>query len=221
MDSSICLKLAMEKWGKDNILAITFDYTQRHSSEIAVSKKICNHWKVEQMIIPINFLKKITFNSLTHHDLNITNEGDTAPNSLVLGRNGLITRIASIHAESIGASEVYTGVIEVEESNSGYRDCNRKYFDLLQELLRIDFGHNEFRILTPLVKMTKVQTMELAEKLGELEYLLENTITCYKGIPKQGCGSCPSCLLRNNAILEYAQNKNLEISYLNKLHDTE
>jgi len=206
MDSSICLKLAINRFGAENVLALGFDYDQRHLSELEASKFICKSWGIKQTILSLPFMKKITHNSLTDHNLEISSS-DKTPNSLVVGRNGLMARIASIHADSLGAQCIYLGVIEVEEANSGYRDCNRDYFDKLQEILRIDFDNTQFEILSPIIKMTKAETMELADSLGVLDFLITHTITCYEGVKHPGCGTCPSCLLRNEGIEKFRKKK--------------
>ncbi len=45
--------------------------------------------------------------------------------------------------------------------------------------------------------------MELAYELEILEYLLQETITCYKGIPHYGCQVCPACQLRNEGVQQF------------------
>ena len=52
--------------------------------------------------------------------------------------------------------------------------------------------------------------MDFAYSLGVLPFLLEETVTCYEGIPLKGCGECPACTLRNNGILEF-QRENPDI----------
>jgi len=204
MDSSLCLKLALDEFGKENVLSLTFDYGQRHRHEIDHSRQICDEWGVNHIILKISCLSQITNDALVNHCLCIEHKNREAPNTLVMGRNGLMARIAAIQAHSLGAKCIYLGVLELEESNSGYRDCSRKYMDMMQEILRIDFDDPEFEIRTPLVSMTKLETMELADRLGILNFLLEKTITCYEGIPYYGCQKCPSCLLKNQGIEEYA-----------------
>ncbi len=60
-----------------------------------------------------------------------------------------------------------------------------------------------FEIRTPLVRMTKKETLELANRLGILSYLLEETIIRYEGMQGYGCRRCPACLLRNQGIEEF------------------
>jgi len=164
--------------------------------------------------LDISCLNEITENSLTRHSIPISAEIGKAPNSLVVGRNGLMARIAAIHAHQLGAHFISMGVIEVESANSGYRDCSRTYMDKVQDVLRIDLDDPSFEIRTPLVFMTKLETLERGYQLGVLEYLLETTITCYDGIEKQGCMQCPACQLRNEGVLQFLERyPEFQISY--------
>ncbi len=203
MDSSLCLASAINEFGRDNVLSLSFHYAQRHSLELECAEKICQAWQVDHRVLTIDCLSQITHNALTDPDRAITQCSGQAPNTLVVGRNGLMARIAAIHAESLGAHCIYMGVLELESANSGYRDCTRDYMDLMQHILRIDLAHPNFEIRTPLVHMTKKQTLELGKQLGVLAYLLEHTVTCYEGIPQKGCQKCPACLLRHDGIVEF------------------
>jgi 7-cyano-7-deazaguanine synthase len=221
MDSSLCLKIAIDEYGAENILSLSFSYNQRHSEELNRAQKICRSWHVDHTILDISFLSKITDNALTQKKLTIKSKEENhekVPNTLVLGRNGLMARVAAIHAYSLKANCIYLGVIEVEEANSGYRDCSRKYMDIIQEALRLDFDDHNFKIKTPIVKMTKEETMELAFKKGVLQELLETTISCYEGIDKEGCGKCPACTLRNEGITKFLKShKEFEFSYKERI----
>lgn len=218
MDSSLCLALAIKEFGKENVLSLSFSYGQRHSNELDVAEKISKHLGADHLVLNIDCLSKITDSALTNNKLEISHEEGKAPNTLVTGRNGLMARIAGIHAHSLGASCIYMGVMELEEANSGYRDCSRKYMDLIQSALRMDFADESFEIRTPLVAMTKRDSMELGHKLGVLEYFLENTITCYEGKPKEGCGNCPACKLRNAGLKTYSlEHPELKYSFREKI----
>lgn len=204
MDSSLCLALAVREFGPQQVLSMSFNYGQRHSPELERAKSIANHFGVKNIQFPVDCLSEITDNALINPNIEIKHDPGKAPNTLVVGRNGLMVRIAAIHAQHLGAHYVYTGVIEVEAANSGYRDCSRDYMDKMQEILRIDLDDESFEVRTPVVKMTKRETMELGHELGELEYLLRETITCYEGKPLAGCMECPACKLRNEGIVEFA-----------------
>ncbi|MDP7319681.1 MAG: 7-cyano-7-deazaguanine synthase, partial [Bacteriovoracaceae bacterium] len=64
MDSSICLALAIEQYGAQNVLAMSFTYGQRHSQELLYAQKICEEWGVERIVIDLNCLNEITENAL-------------------------------------------------------------------------------------------------------------------------------------------------------------
>lgn len=218
MDSSLCLALAVKEWGAENVLSVSFRYQQRHSIELERAQEISRHFKVDHMILNIDCLNQITSSALTNKDQKIEHKEGEAPNTLVVGRNGLMARLAGIHANSLGAKCIYLGVMELEEANSGYRDCSRKYMDLIQSALRMDFDDESFEILTPLMSMNKKQTMELGLKLGVIEYLLETTVTCYEGVPKEGCLKCPACKLRNQGLKIFSlEHPEVKYSYREKI----
>lgn len=200
MDSSLCLALAINEFGAENVLSLSFTYNQRHGLELERARNISDHFKVDHVELDLNCLSQITESALIGNSQKIEHKFGEAPNTLVVGRNGLMARLAGIHAHSLGAKCIYLGVMELEAANSGYRDCSRSYMDLIQSALRLDFADPAFEIRTPIVSMTKKETMELGYKLGVLEFLLENTITCYEGIEKAGCLKCPACKLRNQGL---------------------
>jgi 7-cyano-7-deazaguanine synthase len=59
--------------------------------------------------------------------------------------------------------------------------------------------------------------MELGAGLGVLEFLLEETITCYEGKKHEGCGVCPACKLRNAGLKEFLKTHPLNFSWKAKL----
>ena len=55
--------------------------------------------------------------------------------------------------------------------------------------------------------LNNAETWEMAHELGQLNYVRDNTLTCYNGIKGVGCGKCPACKLRNRGLQEYLNNK--------------
>lgn len=206
MDSSLCLALAIREFGSDKVLSLGIAYCQRHQNELQCAKKICDDWGIQQRILDCGALSGMWDNALTTPSVPIAQQAGS-PNTLVVGRNGLMVHLGGIIAAANGASTLYVGVLEREEANSGYRDCSRAYMDLQQQVLRIDLAQPLFEIRTPLVAMTKGETLLLAEQLGILEYLLSNTLTCYEGVAGAGCSRCPSCLLKQKGLQEFAQKR--------------
>lgn len=218
MDSSLCLALAVKDFGPENVLSLSFTYNQRHSIELERATTISQHFGVDHAELDLSCLSQITKSALIGNDQKIEHKKGETPNTIVIGRNGLMARLAGIHANSLGANAIYLGVMELEAANSGYRDCSREYMDVIQKALRMDFADESFEIRTPLVCMTKKETMELGYKLGVLEYLLETTVTCYEGIEKEGCMKCPACKLRNEGIKIFSlEHPSFNFSYKSKI----
>lgn len=213
MDSSLCLALTLKEFKNEEIISLSFNYHQRHSPELEQSQKICRDWNVDHAVIDLSCLEQVTVSALIGSDIPIQDgikEGGryiAPPNTIVTGRNGLMARLGAIYAEKLGARILSMGIMGIEGSYSGYRDCSRHYMDKMEEILRLDLGDESFTIRTPLVDMTKAETMALADKLGILDYLWENTITCYEGIPKEGCKMCPACKLRNEGLQLFKLNQ--------------
>ena len=91
---------------------------------------------------------------------------------------------------------MYVGVMEREGAFSGYPDCHRAYIDAVEAVVRLDLRDPTFSIQTPLIELSKAQTLSLASARGALDFLLEHTVTCYEGLSGRGCGVCPACRLR-------------------------
>lgn len=220
MDSSLCLALAVREFGAENVLSLSFTYNQRHSIELTRATEISKHLNVDHVELDLSCLSKITESALIGNSQKIEHKSGEAPNTLVVGRNGLMARLAGIHAHSLGAKCIYMGVMELESANSGYRDCSRAYMDIIQSALRLDFADDKFEIRTPLISMNKKETMELGLKLGVIEYLLETTISCYEGIEKEGCLKCPACKLRNQGLKIFSlEHPEVKFSYKAKIQN--
>ena len=205
MDSSLCLALAVREFGADRVLSLGFDYGQRHGDELERARRIADWFGVRRYVVRIGCYGELTQNALMDASIPIDHRAGQDPNTLVVGRNGLMVRLGAILAEQLGANSLYTGIIGVEAANSGYRDCTREYMDLMEQVLRIDLGRSEFEVRTPLVDMTKKETMDFGYELGCLEFLLDVTVTCYEGVAHAGCGACPACRLRNEGILQFLE----------------
>jgi 7-cyano-7-deazaguanine synthase len=211
MDSSICLAMAIREFGKEQVVSLSFNYEQRHSPELAQAVKICRDWEVEHRVLTLECYRQMTDNALLNHEMPIVHLKGSPPNTLVAGRNGIMAHLAAVLANHLSAHQIMMGVMELEGANSGYRDCNRAYMDLMQQVIRLDLDDPLFEIATPIIHMTKQQTIDLAFQMGILPYLLAETITCYLGQKHPGCESCPACLLKNDGLKSFIEaNPHLE-----------
>lgn len=205
-DSTTCLFWAVEQYKKENVSAIGFDYGQRHKAELECAKKICEAAGIDFEVINTPIINELSANSLTRDDIPVeeTKPEGTPPNSFVEGRNLLFLSYAAIYAKTHGITDLVTGVCETDFS--GYPDCRDIFIKSLNVTLNLamDYG---FVIQTPLMWLTKAQTWEEAERLGVIDIIKNETLTCYNGIKGDGCGHCPSCYLRKRGYDEYMEHK--------------
>lgn len=204
-DSTTCLFYA-KKHFKD-VTLVTFNYGQRHDTEIEVAKKIAQEQNVEHHILDMSLLSQLTPNALTQHDLKIEETEDGIPNTFVPARNLLFLSFAGALAYQIKAKHIITGVCETDFS--GYPDCRDSFIKSMNVTLNLSMDR-DFVIHTPLMWLDKAQTWELADDLGVLNYIRENTLTCYNGIIGDGCGECPACQLRSRGLEKYLAKKGVQ-----------
>lgn len=206
-DSTTCLYWAIERFGKENVCAVGFDYGQRHKAELECAAEICEKAGINYEIIPTPIINQLSANSLTREDIPVDEEKKDGelPNSFVEGRNLLFLSYAAIYAKTHGASQLVTGVCETDFS--GYPDCRDIFIKSLNVTLNLAMDYN-FVVHTPLMWLDKKQTWELADKLGVMDIIYNDTLTCYNGIKGTGCGHCPACNLRRRGYEEYISEKN-------------
>nr|WP_320145825.1 7-cyano-7-deazaguanine synthase QueC [uncultured Anaeromusa sp.] len=202
-DSTTCLFWALERF--ERVETVTFDYGQRHSSEIEHARQIAAELGVKHAVLDMALLNQLAPNALTRTEIPVERGQDgELPSTFVPGRNLLFLSFAAILAKGHGLRHLVTGVCETDYS--GYPDCRDIFVKSLNVTLNLAMAE-EFVLHTPLMWMDKAQTWELADQMGKLDYIAEKTVTCYHGIPGAGCGECPSCLLRAKGLEVYRQQR--------------
>ena len=201
-DSATCLALAVKRHGADGVAAITFEYGQRHSLETKYAKRLAKRFGIVlHKVVKMDFYRHLTSNALMSKDAPIERKkGSSCPTTVVEGRNAFFLLSAAVWAKEIGATEIYTGVSEADYS--GYPDCRAAFIRSQQRTIRLALEW-PVRIVTPFMHMSKADEWALAERLGILDVIENETLTCYNGIPGPGCKKCPACKLRNRGYLEF------------------
>ena len=203
-DSTTCLFWAKERY--DEVIAVSFDYGQRHKAELACAADIAKEYGVEHQILDMSLLNQLAPNSLTREDIQVDQDAPDQglPNSFVDGRNMVFLTFAAIFAKQRGITDLITGVSQSDFS--GYPDCRDIFIKSLNTTLNLAMDY-EFDIITPLMWIDKEETWALADKLGVLDVIRDRTLTCYNGIQGNGCGECPACKLRRRGYERYIQHK--------------
>ena len=204
-DSTTCLFWALKRYKK--VIALSFDYHQKHVKELECAKKICRDHEVEHHIMDMSLLNQLAPNSLTRVDIKVDENApeEGTPNSFVDGRNLLFLSYAAVFAKQRGITDIITGVSQSDFS--GYPDCRDIFIKSLNTTLCLAMNY-QFDIITPLMWLDKKETWALADELGAFDIIKNETLTCYNGVIGDGCGHCPSCKLRKKGLDAYLASKN-------------
>jgi 7-cyano-7-deazaguanine synthase len=198
-DSTTCLFWAIEQFAE--VEAVTFDYNQRHKTEIECAKEITKELGVNHHILDMSLLNQLAPNALTRTDIDVKDGEDGGlPSTFVPGRNLLFMSFAGVLASQVHAKHIVTGVCETDFS--GYPDCRDVFIKSLNVTLNLSMDQN-FVIHTPLMWLNKAETWQLVDELGAFDFVRKKTLTCYNGIIADGCGVCPACKLRKNGLDEF------------------
>ena len=205
-DSTTCLFWALKHFQK--VVALTFTYGQKHIVEVEKAREIaaiagetarknglnCGGGDVEWHQMDISFISQLSHNSLTDSSIEMDQEkpADGPPNTFVPGRNLFFIAVAAVFARERNINHLVTGVSQTDYS--GYPDCRDAFIKSLNE---------QFVIHTPLMWIDKAQTWAKADKMGVLDLIRTQTLTCYNGIVGDGCGHCPACRLRQEGLKAY------------------
>ena len=199
-DSTTCLYWAKRKFSK--VCALTFRYGQKHEKEVELAANIARMAEVEHIVMDMPFIGQIGSNSLTTPGIVMDEEApaDGYPNTFVPGRNLFFLSIAAVMARERGIRHLVTGVSQTDYS--GYPDCRDAFIKALNVTLNLAMD-NQFVIHTPLMWIDKAETWQLADEMGAFDVVRRYTLTCYNGIPGDGCGHCPACKLRKEGLDKY------------------
>lgn len=203
-DSTTCLFWAKKHFKK--VYALSFVYGQKHQQEVEIAREIAREADVEFEAMDVSFIGHLGRNSLTDPTMVMDEEKpvDSCPNTFVPGRNLFFLSIAAVYARERGINHLVTGVSQTDFS--GYPDCRDNFIKSLTVTLNLAM-EEQFVIHTPLMWIDKCQTWALADELGVLDLIRERTLTCYNGVPGDGCGHCPACKLRREGLEKYLEQK--------------
>ncbi|MGD2137415.1 MAG: 7-cyano-7-deazaguanine synthase QueC [Gammaproteobacteria bacterium] len=195
LDSATTLALAREQ-GFD-CHALSLDYGQRHTAELAAACRIATAMAVvEHKIIPIG-LDAVGGSALTDTAIAVpVQSGEGIPVTYVPARNTVFLALALGWAEVLGARDIFIGVNAVDYS--GYPDCRPEYIAAFERLARLatkaGVEGDEFHIHAPLMELSKAQIIREGSRL-RVDYAA--TVSCYAADSEgRACGNCDACRLR-------------------------
>lgn len=205
VDSTTALALAIEKYGKENVVALSVSYGQKHDKELRAAKAVAEYYGVEQLFLDLSLIFQYSNCSLLQQsDQEIPEEsyaqqiektgGTTPVSTYVPFRNGLFLSAAASVALSKECSVIYYGAHADDAAGAAYPDCSQAFHDAMNQAIYEGSGR-QLRIEAPFVGKTKADIVALGLKY-HVPYQL--TWSCYEG-KEEPCGKCGTCIDRAKA----------------------
>jgi 7-cyano-7-deazaguanine synthase len=204
-DSTTCLAWALNQFA--HVETLGFFYGQRHRVELdcrdgvraSLGRRFGTRLGPDHVLDISAPMAALGASAMTH-DIEIATMAEGLPNTFVPGRNLLFFTYAGALAYRRSLRRIVGGMCETDFS--GYPDCRDDTIKALQVALNLGM-QRRFVLETPLMWIDKAATWAMAESLGILDLIVEQTHTCYLGDRTNrrewgfGCGTCPACVLRS------------------------
>ena len=207
LDSATVLAIAQDEGFEP--YALSFRYGQRHEVELEAARRVAEALGVVEHVVADIDLRVFGGSALTadievpHHDRVEDLDPSEIPVTYVPARNTVFLSFALAWAETLDASDVFIGVNALDYS--GYPDCRPEYITAFERMANLATkagveGRQRLKIHTPLIELTKAETIQRGLELG-VDYSL--THSCYDPRPDGwACSTCDSCLLRGRGFAE-------------------
>jgi len=201
LDSTVTLAMAIEKYGKDEVMALSVYYGQKHEKELQASKRIAEYYGVKRIELDLGEIFKGSMCSLlTQSSEKIPcgkyseqlkeREGEPV-STYVPFRNGLFLSSAAAIALSYGCEELYYGIHSDDSAGNAYPDTSAEFNNAISDAVYIGSGE-KVRVVAPFVSWSKANVVALG---SSLKVPFEYTWSCYEGRDK-ACGKCGTCIDR-------------------------
>ncbi len=211
VDSTTCLAIAVDKYGKDNVIALSISYGQKHTKEIQAAEKIADYYGVKLKRLDLAKIFEDSncslLNSSTEdipkesYSEQLKKTGGKPVSTYVPFRNGLFLSCAASVALSNDCTEIYYGVHGDDSAGNAYPDCSVDFNNAINNAIYIGSG-NQLKVIAPFVGLNKAQV--IAKGLS-LKVPYKMTWSCYEG-NERPCGICGTCRDRIKAFRENGMN---------------
>jgi 7-cyano-7-deazaguanine synthase len=207
VDSTTCLGLAVNKYGKENVTALSISYGQKHQKEIEAAKAVTDYYDVEYITLDLTDMFAFSNCSLLSHSTEEIPEESYAEqlkktdgkpvSTYVPFRNGLFLSTAAAIALSKDCGIIYYGAHSDDAAGNAYPDCSSAFNEAMNMAVWEGSGH-QLKIEAPFIHVPKKEVVKTGLSL-KVPY--ELTWSCYEGKDKP-CGVCGTCIDRRQAFLE-------------------
>lgn len=198
VDSTTCLAMAIQKYGNENLIALSVFYGQRHDKEIQAAQKLAEYYGVtwKQLDLALLFADS-DCTLLSGAKGEIPKESYAAQlektdgkpvSTYVPFRNGLFLASAASIALSNDCEVIYYGAHSDDAAGNAYPDCSEAFHQAMNQAIYLGSG-NQLRVEAPFVAQTKAEVVKQGLSLG-VPYQM--TWSCYEGSDRP-CGVCGTC----------------------------
>lgn len=204
IDSTTCLAIAVDKYGSDEVMALSVFYGQRHDREMQAAKDVAEHYGVKHVELDLApIFKGADCSLLKTSDKEVPTESYAEQlkktngkpvSTYVPFRNGLFLSVAASIALSNNCKEIYYGAHADDSAGNAYPDCSEEFNNAIRAAVCIGSG-KQLNIIAPFISATKA---EVVKKGLELNVPYKLTWSCYNGEDKP-CGVCGTCIDRQKA----------------------
>lgn len=205
VDSTTCLAMAVKEAGRENVVALSIYYGQKHDREITAAKAVADYYGVERLELDLSVifagsncsLLKQSTEDIPRESYGAQIEktgGGTPVSTYVPFRNGLFLSAAASIALSLGCRKIVYGAHADDAAGSAYPDCSAQFVSAMQQAIREGTG-GQLILEAPFVSVNKAEVVKAGLALG-VPY--ELTWSCYEGKDKP-CLHCGTCIDRMRA----------------------
>ena len=199
VDSTTCLAIAVKKFGRENVVAVSIFYGQRHARELSCAKKIAERYGVEHFEFDAAQIMSYSTSALMNtstKNLEPTTYGEQVKknprvDTYVPFRNGLMLSMAASFVDGIfngEETEIFIGVHQDDSAVNAYADCSEEFISAMNAAINVG-TYGKIKIATPFLGMTKADIVKIGLELNAPYNL---TWSCYERgeVP---CGKCATC----------------------------
>lgn len=204
VDSTTCLALAIERFGKDNVVPLSIRYGQKHSKELEAAAAVLAYYGLEGKTMDVTKLFAFSNSSLLiqsdeavpqgSYKEQQDQEGDGPVSTYVPFRNGLFLSAAASLALSLDCGYIYYGAHSDDAAGNAYPDCTEQFYKSMGDAIFEGSGR-ACSLEAPFINANKADVVKEGLRL-HVPY--ELTWSCYEGgtVP---CGHCGTCIDRAEA----------------------
>lgn len=177
------------------VLAIGFDYGQRHRRELDSANVLADRVGVPFTVIEIPGKDVLFKGSSQTTDLAVPEghyEEESMKLTVVPNRNMVMLSLATAYA--ISEKAVVVGIAAHAGDHAIYPDCRKEFVESMDKAIQLCDWHS-VRLAAPFVLLSKADIVKLGASLG---VPFGDTWSCYKGL-EAPCWKCGTCVERREA----------------------